>query len=59
VPPVVAPPPATTAVATESVRSRIGAALGAAVLIAAIVVWSLGFGLLGGRITPLSVPLRG
>jgi hypothetical protein len=58
-PPVIAPPTATTVATSESLRSRIAAALGGAVLIAAIIVWSLGFGLLGGRVIPLSVPLRG
>ena len=50
-------PPATV-VATDSVRARVATALGGVVLVAAIMVWSLGFGLLGGRIIPLSVPLR-
>jgi hypothetical protein len=46
------------AVATDTVKARIASALGTAALLAAIVVWSLGYGLLGGRIIPLSVPLR-
>ncbi len=50
-------PPA-TAVTTESLRARVALGLGGVVLVAAIMVWSLGFGLLGGRIIPLSVPLR-
>ena len=29
-----------------------------ATLLAAIVVWALGYGLLGGRVVPLSVPLK-
>jgi hypothetical protein len=51
--------PATIAATPDSLRSRIALALGGAVLVAAVLVWSLGYGLLGGRITPLSVPLRG
>ena len=50
-------PPATV-VATDSVRARVATALGGVALVAAIMVWSLGYGLLGGRIIPLSVPLR-
>lgn len=46
------------AVAADTVRTRVASALGVATLLAAIVVWSLGYGLLGGRIIPLSVPLR-
>jgi hypothetical protein len=41
-----------------SVRAHVASALGAATLIAATLVWSLGYGLLGGRVIPLSVPLR-
>lgn len=52
------PPAAVTADATETLRARVAMGLGGFVLVAAIMVWSLGFGLLGGRIIPLSVPLR-
>ena len=45
-------------VPAETVRARIASALGIATLLAAVVLWSLGYGLLGGRIIPLSVPLK-
>jgi hypothetical protein len=54
----VVPPAGVTAATAESLQARIGMALGAVALVAAIMVWSLGFGLLGGRIIPLSVPLK-
>jgi hypothetical protein len=57
-PPTAAPPAATIVATSQSLRSRVAQALGGAVLVAAVLVWSLGYGLLGGRITPLSVPLR-
>jgi hypothetical protein len=67
---VVAPqatPPATTAPAAvtpmsaaseTSPKARFATALGSAGLVAAVLVWSLGYGVLGGRIIPLSVPLK-
>jgi hypothetical protein len=39
-------------------RARLAEALGIAALGGAVLLWSFGFGLLGGRITPLSVPVR-
>src|SRR5205807_10022702 len=44
--------------AGTSVRARFASVLGAATLIAATLVWSQGYGLLGGRVIPLSVPLK-
>jgi hypothetical protein len=37
---------------------RLGEALGALFVVAALLFWSFGYGLLGGRIVPLSLPLR-
>jgi len=39
-------------------RTRFAAAAGALCLVAAVLLWSAGFGLLGGRVIPLSTPLR-
>jgi len=53
--------PARSAPATsvaDSVKAKLASALGKATLLAAIVVWALGYGLLGGRVVPLSVPLK-
>jgi hypothetical protein len=52
------PPAAVASGPASSVKSRIATALGTATLLAAVLVWSLGYGVLGGRIIPLSVPLR-
>jgi hypothetical protein len=59
-PPAAAAPPRSpvAAVAADTVKARVASALGTATLLAAIVVWSLGYGLLGGRIIPLSMPLK-
>ena len=59
-PPAAAPParPPVVAAATDTVKARVASVLGKVTLLAAIVVWSIGYGLLGGRIVPLSVPLR-
>ncbi|HXA29723.1 MAG TPA: hypothetical protein VN193_13365 [Candidatus Angelobacter sp.] len=59
-PPAAAAParPPVTAIVADTLRARVASALGVATLLAAIVVWSLGYGLLGGRTIPLSVPLR-
>jgi hypothetical protein len=71
-PPESAPPATSPAPAQPSAPPRPAARLGpvaaappsplrlhlATALIAAVVVWSLGYGLLGGRVVPLSVPLR-
>lgn len=54
-------PPAAVGAASgpaSSVKSRIATALGTVTLLAAVLVWSLGYGVLGGRVIPLSVPLR-
>jgi hypothetical protein len=58
--PAAAVPPRSAVAATpvDTLKARVASALGTATLLAAIVVWSLGYGLLGGRIIPLSVPLR-
>jgi len=56
--PAAAARPATTANLVDSVKARFASALGKATLLAAIVVWALGYGLLGGRVVPLSVPLK-
>ena len=39
-------------------RGRAGAALGALCLVVAVLLWASGFGLLGGRVAPLSIPLK-
>jgi hypothetical protein len=59
--PASAPPaarPATALRAADTVKAQLASALGKATLLAAIVVWALGYGLLGGRVIPLSVPLK-
>jgi len=44
--------------AQAGLRAHFASALGAATLIAATLVWALGYGLLGGKVIPLSVPLK-
>lgn len=51
--------PRSVAVAPPSaLRLHLATAVGAATLTVAVVMWSLGYGLLGGRVVPLSVPLK-
>jgi hypothetical protein len=54
----VASPRSVAATPSSPLRTHLATALGALTLMAAVVVWSLGYGLLGGRVVPLSVPLR-
>jgi hypothetical protein len=42
----------------ESLGTSLGILLGGLILLVAVVIWSLGYGLLGGRVIPLSVPLK-
>jgi hypothetical protein len=39
-------------------RRGLGEVLGALFVVVALLFWSFGYGLLGGRIVPLSLPLR-
>lgn len=39
-------------------RRRLGEVFGALFVVVALLFWSFGYGLLGGRIVPLSLPLR-
>ena len=59
-----APVPAAAATAAAStsahhhqLRGDIGSVLGGIVVVGALLLWSFGYGLLGGRITPLSTRL--
>jgi len=61
VPPVTRTPAVQPAAADARlllIRSRAATALGALLLLAAVALWSFGYGLLGGRVIPLSMPLR-
>ena len=50
--------PAGAAATHHHARDRVGEVIGGAMLVGALLFWSFGYGLLGGRITPLSTRLR-
>ena len=49
---------AAAAAPPSPLRVHAATALGVAALLAAVLMWSRGYGLLGGRVVPLSVPIR-
>lgn len=53
-----APAAVTSGSPGTSAKARFASALGSVALVVAILVWSMGRGVLGGRIIPLSVPLK-